>query len=242
MGLILKFKQSQQTRWDVFYQLGIEVFNQSKLIGIPFGKSGYGFIANPFDEKILNLLFNQFQDKIDEHVIFLAESLEFLKPLAIFSDKIQEYMNKILPNELIFTGKPQSNVKLMGIYNHEIPTQIWQKMAQKSINLMVPTHPVIRGFFNKLKEQNLPPILIGFLAGKKIEDQCLEAEDLIDFYNDATLGVILGSGKVQKGNKIRLPSYINIISDNIIRLVQEGLVSRDDLQFNEDEDVDELQL
>lgn len=225
MGLILKLKRSQQKNWDVFLNHTFDIFNQSKLIGIPFGKSGYGFITNLFDPIILDFIINEFGSNLNNRVIFLSNNLENCKYIAECSDIFIENYSKILPNDIVFRVNPLTKVNFGDFKDSKISDPIWDLFAKTKINIMVPKHPVIQAFLQKMESNHQIPLIIGFLVGETANDRCLEAENLLDFYGDDVLGVILGSGRVQKGKRIKSPTIIEISNTDRAIIEHEGIVS-----------------
>ncbi|RLB96405.1 MAG: hypothetical protein DRH90_24645, partial [Deltaproteobacteria bacterium] len=95
--------------------------------------------------------------------------------------------------------------------------------------VQVPPHPITQDLFTFLEDQDLPPILIGFLAENGPGVPVVDAESFLNEFADRNLGVILSGGRLQKGSR-PLPSTIITGATPEIQIIQEGLIAQSQLE------------
>lgn len=225
MGLILKIKKSQQKKWHIFFSYAIEAFKESKLIGLPFGKSGYGFIGNPYDEDVLNFFKEEYSEDFSERMILLLKDTNGCSEILELNPNLVKNLNKLTPDDVIFEfdykyeNKSGEKSTFWQIQTH------YRKLFEEKLNIMIPNHYIINAFFEYLISNNLPPIIIGFLPGRLRSNIYIEPELIIDYFNNNEVGVILGGGKLQKGKAIKRPSVLSVTPEGKFQIHFEGLVS-----------------
>lgn len=230
MGLLVKLKNSQKKQWDFFIQCAKESHLEENLIALPFNKGGYGFVANPeqssWQSSFTSLNWGMFPDQI----LFIINSLEQAMELGIFSPIAIKMVQEFWPKELILQVPIKKSHPLFSKLQKTVSPEIMESIfPSDTIKLMVPNNPVFAAFVSLLEINEKIPILIGIYANDSPDVPCVESTRLAELYTDKRIGMILGHGTLQKGKKLQCATIVKCLDDVNIDIVQEGLISTDEI-------------
>ncbi len=230
MGLLVKLKNSQKKQWDFFIQCATESYLENKLVALPFNKAGYGFIVNPQQPSWFSTFTDLKWGIPPTQIIFLVESLEIAKEIGIFPPIAALMAQEYWPKEVILQVPIRESHPLISQIQKEISGEEFSMIfPNRTIHVMMPNNPIFTAFTQALQENHESPIFIGIYADDKANLPCIDSTRLAEIYTHPNIGMILGHGTLQKGKRPQGPTIIECLDDENINIVQEGLISTEDI-------------
>jgi len=242
MGLMLKYRPNQQDQWHIFNKHMFEVFKEGKLIGLPFGKAGYGFIGDPTNPQVLELFWKLFGEDLIKNVLFLVDSKETAQDWGKFYPITKQVADRFWPGDLIihlpFNQIPDNNLQNQIFdQNPELETAL----LQKSIRLIVPNHPVAQSVFTHLRENSRAPLLMGYFGELETGFNAQDAVTLMNEFGGDEVGVILDAGRLQKSKKVYPVAQVAIMDGDAVEIEMTGKITAQDLaEFTKEDDFDPM--
>jgi len=243
MGLLLKYRNNQQDQWHIFHQHMFEVFKEGKLIGLPFGKAGYGFVGDPSNPQVLDLFLKLFgEEDLIKNAIFLVDSKETAKNWGSFFPITEQVSDRFWPGDLII------HLPFKQIQDNDLQNQIFDRnpeletvLLQRSIRILVPNHPVTQSVFTHLRKNSCAPLLIGFFGELGTGFNAQDAITLMNEFGGDEVGVILDVGRLQKKRRVYPATQVAILDDDEVQIEIIGKITPQDLaEFTKDDILDPL--
>ncbi|MHA1647830.1 MAG: hypothetical protein ACTSVL_09685, partial [Promethearchaeota archaeon] len=201
--------------------------------------SGYGFIGNPFSQNILQILENMFSSEIGNYLIIISNSTDLIQNITNEPSEYVEFLKSKWPADLIAEMKMKSKLELeqSGMFKELeiLESNLWKSFINSKIRLIIPKHPLIQQFLKNLQENGKNPILIGYYADFSPGEPCIDLDQFINSFDQESLGITLGLGKLQRGKKILPATQIAWnLEENIPIIQKEGLILEKDLLNSQD--------
>ncbi len=242
MGLLLKYRSSQQDQWHIFHQHMFEVFKEGKLIGLPFGKAGYGFVGDPTNPQVMELFLKMFGDDLVKDVLFLVDSEATAKEWGTFFPITEQVANRFWPGDLVI------HLPFNHLPDNSLQNQIFDKnpeletaLLQHSIRVFVPKHPVTQSVFAYLRKNSRAPLLMGYFGELETGFNAQDAVTLMNEFGGEEVGVIMDAGRLQKSKRVYTATQVGIFDDDGIQIEITGKISAQDLaEFTKDDNIDPL--
>ncbi|MHA1674307.1 MAG: Sua5/YciO/YrdC/YwlC family protein [Promethearchaeota archaeon] len=242
MGLILKYRPSQQDQWRLFHQHMFDVFKEGKLIGLPFGKAGYGFVGDPTKPQVMELFLKMLGDDFINDVLFLVDSTATAQEWGNFYPITEQVTNRFWPGDLVI------HLPFNHLPDNPLQTQIFDKnpelettLLQHSIRVLVPKHPVTQSVFAYLRENSRAPLLMGFFGELETGFNAQDAIALMNGFGGDEVGVIMDAGRLQKSKRVYPATQVGIFDNDGIQIEITGKISAQNLaEFIKDDTLDPL--
>jgi len=230
MGLLLKFKAGQRASWDLFFQRGLELFDEGKLIGVPLGACGYGFIGNPFDPSVINAYWKLLGAAMPQSTVFFADSLKGLTHYLQLTTLGKEMGDRFWPGNLALAIRPLFLPNLPPLFREEPYWNTFRQIFQDSlIRVMVPEHPVLQAFFTFLQSHGRPSLLIGNVAEFDPGINVVDPTTLANEFGGENVGAFFDAGKMQRAARPLPHTIVECVSNEMVSILQEGLISADNI-------------
>lgn len=227
MGLMLKFRQTPETDWPIFFQHAQDLLQQGKLIGMPLGKAGYGFVADPANMISTDLFWQMYDDLLAQKVIFLVDSWDSAIQIGIFSDTAQKLAQSFWPGDLVLqvpfqNGHDQPIMKFVADTNPEILSFL----QNRAIMITISSISVVQHFLQFRNEKDHLPLLWGNFAEIAPAFNVQDATTFVNEFSSDEVGVVFDVGRMQKGKKKTHPATIvSCLDADHLEIIQEGLIS-----------------
>jgi len=230
MGLMFKFKKDQRDRWDLFFQRGLEFYSESKLIGMPFGVSGYGFAGNPFDAAVIHDYWKLLGKEMALKLVFLVDSVTTAENYFTLSTLAKQMGELFWPGDLVISIPAQFTPNLEKLFPTPLAWDTFQEIFQQSsVNLLVPNHPVPLAYLTFLGKNQRPTLMVGNFAGLEPGLNVVEPLVLSNEFGGDNIGVIFDANKTQNGKSLLPQTVVECMDEEIVSIIQEGLIPSDDI-------------
>jgi len=241
MGLLLKIKKSQKKQWDFFIQCAIESYQEGKLIILPLGKGGYGFIGNIYNSSCISHLtqvFTLYGNEKSITPLFLVESIEIAQKLGIISSLGELILHKFWPRELILRVPINENSPIITKIQKDNSKYDDFIFPNHNLDIMQISNPVCLQFMKKLRMERNSEFLFGVFAEIEPGRNCLDVVTLLEMFSSANNTTILDFGNLQKGKQNKPPTIVECLDEDNASIIQDGLVPEDEIitYFEEMED------
>ena len=242
MGLMLKYRPDQQDQWHIFHQHVFTVFQEGRLIGLPFGKAGYGFVGDPANPQVLDLFSKLLGEDLVKNVLFLVDSTTTAQEWGKFYPVTEQIAIQFWPGDLIihlpFRHLPDNpSQNLIFDQNPELETLL----LQQAIKVLVPSHPVTQSVFTHLREKSRVPLLMGYFGELDTGFNAQDAISLMNEFGGEEVGVILDAGRLQKSKRVYSATQVAIFEEDDVHIEINGIISAQDLaDFTKDDFINPL--
>lgn len=204
----------------------LSVYKSGKLIGLPFGKAGYGFIGNPASPDALSLFWTAYGENFIQNVIFLVDSIEMAQQWGKLNSLATKICRQLWPGNLVLHvpfNRIEGDALQEKLFdqNPELETAL----LDRSIYILVSDHPVTRSFLHFLQTHNYPPLLMGNFAQIADNFYAQDATTLVNEFGSEEVGVIMDVGRLQKGKKVSPATQVAIFDETSVQIEISGLIT-----------------
>ena len=186
--MLIKLKTYDTPLLNIYLDEFVHLYKQGYLNVLPFGKYGYGVVANPFLESSWKF-FNAFFDGQLEILTIFTNSTKNFYNLIGNSDNESECLISINPS----------------LVKQEISEEFLGKM--KSIHVLEYTDEFIERVFSTFEKEALPPYLLLFYPHPEMGLNWWDAKDLINGFGLPNIKMGFDTSKITKVSYRKINSF-----------------------------------